>query len=131
MNLDEFYGHFNILDYRLSLGLLLLRATNVVDEEPVNTDILFYDVSFIEIPHQFDNIRIEEGNEDDFTYVRDKCWFTLYREFSTVFVLHTAGKRYYVAAANYQVNINNMIPLSSSIPDIVPPGELYKRPPEM
>lgn len=130
MELDELYGLFNVFDYRLSLKLLLLRATEVVNEEPINTDILFQTVFFIEIPNQFDNIRIERGNDSDFNYVQDKCWFTLQKEFNNIFVLHTAGKRYYIGAANYQVNINNMIPLSSSIPDIVPPGELYKKPPE-
>ncbi|MDQ0873890.1 hypothetical protein QFZ77_002549 [Paenibacillus sp. V4I3] len=68
----DFEGRkFQLWHYKVSHGELLIRSPKN-DKNYKNIDIMFFDVKYIEVPRFLPNIKIEEVNEDDISYVCDK-----------------------------------------------------------
>ena len=115
MDKFEMSGFFEILDYRLSHRLLLIRSTNIVNETPVNTDIIFVEVYFLEVPTCFENISIELANEAEYNYVQSKHCFPVVQQYDKVFKIKTNNKEYFIGCWEYRIETNNLLPLETSI----------------
>ncbi|TAJ12151.1 hypothetical protein DMA11_13920 [Marinilabiliaceae bacterium JC017] len=111
MKFSHEYLNFNILDYRLSHKLLIIRASFLENNELVNIDILFKGVFYIETSTNMDGILIVEGNEADYKRVQKK-----YGDISNsekVFKLKSKMGDYLIGALSYEINKNKLPPLKS------------------
>ncbi len=111
---EKYEGTFRILDYSISHKLLLLRSTEIENEEVFNKDILFISVFYIEIKETLEGIILREGDIKDFKYVEKKYGNQL-TQLNKVFILESQGCRYYIGASAYRPSENNLLPSKSSI----------------
>ena len=112
-----FKGYFQVMDFSLTHKMLLIRKTDIVDEEPYNTDISFAGVFYIEITTVYDDLHISFGNEEDVKDISSRCDEDYIGDISTtnIFILESNGKRYRVGAAQMDIQNNTLYPPETSL----------------
>ncbi|WP_342562776.1 hypothetical protein NST84_24855 [Paenibacillus sp. FSL R7-0345] len=96
---------FKLWYYHISHGELLIRSIKSADHAK-NIDIIFIDVTYIDLPRSLINLRIEEAEEGDVLYIRGKTGKDVEREKITV--LSSDDKRYFVVAFRVKVDENEL-----------------------
>ncbi|WP_086597139.1 hypothetical protein [Hymenobacter crusticola] len=103
-----FTGHFNVIDFSFSHKILLIRNTEIVNEGPFNTDLLFQSTYYLEIPTRFNGITIERGTLQDCDYLKSKCTSDsiINIDPARIYILHSEEKKYYIGAWKLQIITN-------------------------
>ena len=109
----ELKGHFAMTDHSLTHQVLLLRNSNLIGETFHNVDILFGGTFYIEIATMLDDLIIEQGDEQDFTYVNARS--NGHGIIGKVFVIHSGGVKYYIGAGQMKILENSLDILETSI----------------
>jgi len=100
---------FRSIIYTQSHSTLVLRRP--MSYEPhlaKNIDITFYGVFYIEIVSNFFGIEIKMPNEEDVAYINSRCSHPYGDLSKFVYVLHSADKKYYVAASQLEISDNEL-----------------------
>lgn len=84
--------------------MALIRSPGMNGES--NIDILFGDVSYIELPSDLFDLRIEEAAEEDVLYLEEKFGKNIERDNITVLV--SDEKKYYIVASLTKVMENDL-----------------------
>lgn len=101
MNLDFPDRHFQLWEYRVSHGGLLIRSPKS-SGEVVNVDLVFAGVVFISCPRSMPGLRLDTASADDVRRVQNAG-----REIGPadeVFVLVSQGFRHLVVASSLRLN---------------------------
>lgn len=96
---------FQVWFYRVSHGELLIRSPKS-KENPKNIDILFYDISYIELPRFLDEIILATATKEEIIYVNSKLSEPLYNRKITIIV--SKGIRYLIVASFLKVQENEL-----------------------
>ena len=104
-----------MLDYSISHKILLLRNNDSYESQGPNTDLTFESVYFMDMPTSMEDIVLYEGDDEVFKQIEAKCVREIFRQYETVFVLESQGKKYYVGCWRYQIKQNNLNPLTSGL----------------
>lgn len=108
-------GHFRIFDYFASHSQLLIRCSEVGEENTANTDLRFHGVKYVDLPIYFENPIVRAGTQADFEAVANRLQQAIIREFQEVFVVEANQQRYYVLAGGLELSENELPPLQSRI----------------
>lgn len=108
--IDE-VGLFSLFEYCKSHKQFLFRSHNIELKE--NSDILFSDVEYLDLPLYFSNPKIYIGNEDIRKEISRR--FDLKRN-QKVIVIEEDGRRYFVVAFNILFQKNSYHPQETSMP---------------
>lgn len=108
-------GMYNVLDFRLSHKLLLIRKSDIVKGKAINNDILFQTVFYIEMPTRFEDMTLILGTSEDEKYLKDKLGSALSLNFQKVYVIQNDVTKYYVVASDVQLTENELPPLESGL----------------
>lgn len=106
--MNEFTGYFALAHYSQSHRLFLFRDTSPDQEgKPLNTDIIFHGVSFIETLINYENpiIRIDNILSDQLLMERFNFKRTDYKK---VFHVEVRDTKYYLGCSHYSVSKNNL-----------------------
>lgn len=96
---------FKLWYYHISHGELLIRSIKNADHAR-NIDIIFIDVTYIDLPRNLNNLRIEEAVEEDVLYIKEKTGKDVERE--KIIILSSNDKRYFVVAFRVKVDENDL-----------------------
>lgn len=91
---------FQFWFYRVSHGELLIRSPKS-KENPKNIDILFFDISYIELPRFLDEIILDDATNDEIIYVNNKIGEPSNDQKVTIIV--SRGIRYLIVASFFKV----------------------------
>ena len=113
----EFKGFFTVMDFSLTHKMLLIRKTDIVDEEPYNTDIAFIGVFYMDITTIYYDLTITQGTDEEAEKISHKCNKEFIGDISgeDIFVLESEGRKYYIGAAKMDIMNNTYSPLETSI----------------
>lgn len=96
---------FKFWYYHISHGELLVRSIKNVDNIK-NIDIIFIDVTYVELPYILSNLIIEEAKAEDVLYIKEKINKDIKPE--NITVLSSNDKRYFVVAFRMKVVENEL-----------------------
>ncbi len=99
---------FVLYDYLVSHGQLLLRADKINDEKGFNTDIIFFDTAYVQLPAFFTNgiSIIQDNGKKRFGYPGIDNG--LDSEYQKCFEIIGDSASYYVVASFFQVFENDL-----------------------
>ncbi|KOY86812.1 hypothetical protein AD998_12265 [bacterium 336/3] len=110
----ELKGFFTLIDFSVTHKLLLLRKSdfNFDKVEPLNTDIIFAGVAYLELDTIFEDITISKlGDKHDIEYFRQRSCIETYDDdfviHENIFVLESQGKKFYIVARDVIIENNN------------------------
>ncbi|WP_135550796.1 hypothetical protein [Paenibacillus cymbidii] len=96
---------FKFWHYNISHGELLIRSTKSA-KNTKNIDIMFFDVTYVELPRNISNLKIEEVKDDDVRYVMEKIYKPIRTE--NITILSSNDKRYLVVASLMKIVENDL-----------------------
>lgn len=96
---------FKLWYYHISHGELLVRSIKSADNAK-NIDIIFTDVTYVELPYILKNLKIEEATNEDLLYIKGKIDKGVRLE--NIIVLSSNDKRYFVVAFKIKVVENEL-----------------------
>lgn len=111
ISLIEEPGFFSLFEYCDSHNQILFRSHNIKSKE--NSDILFSNVKYLDIPLSFSNCKIYIGNEDDRSSVQQKFHLNHNQK---VIVIEDDCYKYYVVAMQVLFQKNTFPPDETSMP---------------
>lgn len=113
---QEFTGLFRFLDYRMSHKLLLIRGSEIINEENINIDLIFDGVFYIEAPETFEDLTVYDAPDDiKITEVRDRISYQVNVPYEKIFILESGSNKYYIGARKLTTKKNKLPPLESSL----------------
>jgi hypothetical protein len=113
---------FVLYDYLVSHGQLLLRADKINEEKGFNTDIIFFDTAYVQLPAFFTNgvSIIQDNGKKRFGYRGIDNG--LDNEYQKCFEIIGDGASYYVVASFFQVFENDLAFGQTSLGVLDPKG---------
>ena len=96
---------FQLWEYRVSHGLLLLRAPKH-GELSSNVDVVFAGVRYLAVPSYLQSLELEDPSREEVESLRTLLGEALSAD--EVTVLKSGGRRHFVVAAGVQVSENYM-----------------------
>lgn len=114
MNNFNFERKFRFWFYQISHGEVIIRSPKNEDDMLYhNIDISIGAVEYLELPFQFDGLRITEATKEDVDYICLKLGKSVPEK--EIIVLMSENKKYYIVASYYKILENdlneNVIPL--------------------
>ena len=109
MKVDVFRSnrHFVILDYFMSHGQLLLRS-GIDKNNKTNLDIIFFGVSYIQLPTSFLGITIKKSYKQHIIPEYESIKLFLSYDGSFLFEIECKSELFYVGASNFIVYENDL-----------------------
>jgi len=110
--------HFQLWDFYISFGQLLLRSTP--DEgkgESGNIDISFRGVFYLDIPATLTGIQVDDPTATELTHLVSRTGTPQdpTGKYHKYFALASKGSRYYVGAMDIAVTENTLRPMETSL----------------
>lgn len=112
MRLLESGRRFRLWEFRVSHNQLLVRSPRN-DDAATNTDVVFTGVVFMELPTDFDGLRIAEG--DSSRLDRIPALEGRRTRGMKVYILTSAGREHLIVAASATVSENELDLFESSL----------------
>ncbi|MEM9980862.1 MAG: hypothetical protein AAF734_00105 [Bacteroidota bacterium] len=97
--------------------MLLIRKTEIVNEEPYNTDIAFIGVFYMDITTIYYDLTITQGTDEEAEKISHKCNKEFIGDISgeDIFVLESEGRKYYIGAEQMDIYNNTYDPFETSL----------------
>jgi hypothetical protein len=109
-------GVFTVLDYNAAHKTLLLRNNGYYELNGPNTDLVFASVFYLELPTRLYDVTIYEADGETLQEVEQKCADKINPNLGEkVFVLESAGRKFFIGCGQLQVKENHLDHLDSSI----------------
>lgn len=107
MNDFCFEREFKFWYYQISHGEVIIRSPKNEDDMLYhNIDIYIGDVDYLELPFQFNGLRITEATKEDMDYICLKLGKSVPGE--KIIVLISQNKKYYIVASYYKILENDL-----------------------
>ena len=110
---------FKLWEYRVSHSQLLIRCPKL-SASSKNIDVQFYNVEYVDLPSLFQDMAIDEPNQDEILFASRRLGRQVDNE--RVIVVRNGNQRHIVVAGAVVVSENNMEIFES--PFALPPVEL-------
>jgi hypothetical protein len=110
---------FKLWEYRVSHSQLLIRCPKV-SEASRNVDLKFYNVEYIDLPHAFHDLQIDEANQDEIAFASTRLGKPVDKE--RIVVLKSRERRHMVIAGAFVISESTMGVFES--PFALPPVDL-------
>ncbi len=109
-------GTYQVFDFKISLRVLTLRRSFIVDEQYFNNDIKFIGVQHLNVAIDMDNILIRLAREDEQIDIASKGYFdTRYANFLKIYVIESDDEGlkqdYFVVAAMIEIKETYLAPI--------------------
>lgn len=96
---------FKFWHYNISHGEVLIRSVKS-NNNVKNVDIMFFDATYVELPRNLSNLKIQEAKDDDILYINEKVNRPVKHE--NITILLSNGKRYFVVASIVKIEENEL-----------------------